>query len=295
MDDIKKEIETIKSQISPEALSRRELLVQLITVAFELVGAHPQAYFGGTTLIGKDCERICRHSEEFTRSIQRGLEALLRRWLQPGPTLDGVLDEIESKFDDLRILLGVVDQVFSLLRVPRRLTDGDIENLKDALPLFIGYWGKLFADKDDGQFSSLPIKVHVTADHVVEFITLFGFAGAGSDDAGEVDIHEDKVDSRGTQASNHNFKAQQKQNFARRKLRYDPQQIAQFKKAIELTVRGEKAKSTLKRKAEVTAKIERRADAVESAKKGLQLAEGGGGEQAEGGGNEEDDSEMNNT
>ena len=138
------------------------------------------------------------------------------------------MEEIESNFDDLRIVFDVVDQVFSILRVPRHLTEEDIEDLKDALPLFIGYWGKLFADKDDGQFSSLPIKVHVNADHVVEFITLFRFAEAASDDAGEVDIHQDKVDSLGAQASNHNFKAQQKQYFARRTLRFDPQQIAKF-------------------------------------------------------------------
>ena len=85
IDNIKKNIETIKSQISPEAVTGRKLLVQLKTVAFELVGAHPQAYFGGTTLIEKDCERICRHREDFTRSIQRGLENLVRQWLQLGP------------------------------------------------------------------------------------------------------------------------------------------------------------------------------------------------------------------
>jgi hypothetical protein len=265
--DIKGAILDLKSRIAPEALTRRELLEKVITKALELVGAHPQAYFGGTAMIGKDCERICSKSDDFVESIRSDFDTLLRQWLKPGPQLNDALDDLNSRFEDLRILLGVIDQIFSILRVPRRLKEEDFELLENVIPLFEAYWGRLFSDKDGGLFSSIPIKVHIVPGHVVDFARMFGFLGLGSEEAGENEIHIDKVDSRGTQASNHNFKAQQLQNFNRRKLRYNPEQIAAMKEAIGLTAKGPRKGTAEKRKASTLVKEERREAVVEEAKK----------------------------
>ena len=78
------QIEELKSRLTPAALDRKQVLEWIITKAMNLVGAHPQAYFGGTAMIGKDCERICAKSDVFIESVQVDLEAISNRQATDG-------------------------------------------------------------------------------------------------------------------------------------------------------------------------------------------------------------------
>ena len=166
------------------------------------------------------------------------------------------------------ILIGLTDQIFAIVRTPRRLNEDDIAQLKDVYPLFIEYWKRLFAE-EDGKFKSIPHKVHWGPAHMVQFIERFFFVGLGDESAGEHDHHIDLVDSRVTHATNHNFKAQQEFNYSRRKLRYNPDQLAEMKRAIEQTARGPKRSSTEKNEEKASVKKEKRTDNIVNAKSAL--------------------------